>query len=109
MKERITFMKTTMIYCTPTQQGVHSFYLITEGQKYYLFSQNYRKGVREYFSKGVSLKESMDFAKTRNDNVIMRTMTKLSMYIRYIEKKNEIAVHEKKRNKSFERYHKKCA
>ena len=26
-----------------------------------------------------------------------------------IEKKNEIAVHEKKRNKSFERYHKKCA
>ena len=65
-------MKTTMIYCTPTQQGVHSFYLITEYQKYYLFIQNY-------------------------------------MYIRYIEKKNEIAVHEKKRNKSFERYHKKCA
>ena len=55
-------MKTTMIYCTPTQQGVHSFYLITEYQKYYLFSQNYRKGVLEYFSKGVSLKESMDYS-----------------------------------------------
>ena len=100
-----------MIYCTPTQQGVHSFYLITEGQKYYLFSQNYRKGVQEYFAKGVSLKESMDFAKNHKDSAIIRTMTKLPMYIRYIEKENEIAVYEKtkKRNKSYERYNKKCA
>ena len=101
----------TMIYCKPTQQGVHSFYLVTGGEEYFLFSQNYRKGVQEYFSRGVYLDDSMKFAKTKNDSAIIRTMTKLPMYIRYIEKEYEIEVYEqtKGRNRQFEYKTRKCA
>ena len=101
----------TMIYCEPTQQGVHSFYIVTDGQEYYLFSQNYRKGVQEFFSKGVSLRESMNYSKTHNDSAVMRTMSKLPMYIRYIEKEYEIEILErtKKRNRLYGSYQRKCA
>ena len=71
----------TMIYCEPTQQGVHSFYLVPGGEEYFLFSQKYRKGVQKYFSRGVSLDDSMKFAKAKNDSAFIRTMTKLPMYI----------------------------
>ena len=100
-----------MIYCEPTQQGVHSFYLITRGEKYFLFSQNYRKGVQEYFSKGVPLADSRKYAKTRNDRALIRTMTKLPMYIRYVEKEYEIELYEqaKKRKRQDEYGNGKCA
>ena len=101
----------TMIYCENTQQGVHSFFLMTGGEEYFLFSQNYRKGVQKYFSRGISLNDSMKFAKTKNDSAIVRTMTKLPMYIRYIEKEYEIEVYEqtKKRNRQLEYKTRKCA
>ena len=78
-------MKST-VYCLPTDKGIHTFYLITEGQKYYLFRQNYRKGVNEYFRDGVTIDRALDFSKSRHDEAIVRTMQKLPMYIKYIEK-----------------------
>lgn len=89
----------TMIYCEPTEQGVHSFFLVTEGQEYYLFSQNYRKGVHAYYSKGVSLVEAINYSKTHNDNALIRTMSKLPMYIKYIEKEYGIEVLERTKRK----------
>ena len=101
----------TIIYCEPTQKGVHSFYLVVDGEEYYLFSQNYRKGVQEYFSKGVSLDDSTNYSKARKDHALMRTMTKLPAYVRYIEKEYEIAVYEqtKKRIRLHEYKTRKCA
>ena len=46
-------MKGVKIYCKATAKGVHSFFPTAEGNEYYLFSQNYRKGVQEYFGRGV--------------------------------------------------------
>lgn len=101
----------TMIYCKPTKQGVHSFYLVSEGREYYLFSQNYRKSVQAYFSRGVTLDTSMNYAKSHNDSAIMKTMSKLPLYIKYIEKEYEIEVYEKtkRRNRQTDFNHKKCA
>lgn len=101
----------TMIYCKPTHQGVHSFYLVTGDKEHFLFSQNYRKGVQEYFSRGVTLDDSVKFAKSKNDSAIIRTMTKLPMNIRYIEKEYEIGIYEqtKRRNRQFEYKINKCA
>ena len=42
-----------MIYCKRTDCGFHSFYLVVNGQEYYLFRQNYRKGVQKYYGDGV--------------------------------------------------------
>lgn len=92
-------MKAT-IYCEPTSKGVHSFYLITSENKYYLFSQDYRKGVHEYFRKAISIDEAMDFSKSHRDAAIRRTMAKIPMYIKYIEKEYEIEVLEQTKRKN---------
>ena len=92
-------MMKAMIYCVK-KQGMHSFFMLQGKQKYYLFCQNYRKGVQEYFCKGVSLNESIDYSKAHNDSAIMRTMSKLPMYIKYIEKEYGIEVFEKTKKKN---------
>lgn len=98
-------MKTTII-CEPTAKGIHTFYLTFDNQRYYLFSQNYRKGVQEYFGKGVLIKEAMDYSKSRNDSAIMRTMSKIPTHIKYVEHEYDIAVFEqtKKRNSKNYKY-----
>lgn len=96
-------MKTT-IYCIVSDKGIHSFYLKQNNKRYFLFSQNYRKSVHNYFKNGVSLEESLNFNRTKHDNALIRTMEKLPSYIKYIEKEYQIAVYEKtkkKQNQSF--------
>ena len=82
-------MKAT-IYCEPTSKGMHSFYLIASGTEYYLFSQDYRKGVHEYFGKGVRIDKATDFSKSRRDAAIMRTMTKIPMYTDTLRRNMEL-------------------
>lgn len=98
-------MKTT-VFCTPTAKGIHSFYLTYEGEDYFLFNQNYRKGVHEFYSDGVSLNAALKFALAHQDSAILRTMEKLPMYIKYVEKEYGIAVLEQtiKKQKSLSRY-----
>ena len=92
----------TMIYCETPKKAVHDFYMLNEGEIYYLFSQNYRKGVQDFYHKGVRLDESLDYSKAHKDTAIERTMSKIPMYIKYIEKEYGIEVlkRTKKRNRS---------
>lgn len=87
------------IMCKKTAKGVHSFYLFFKESEYFLFNQNYRKGVHEYFSKGVPLESSRDYAKANKDSAVIRTMTKLPLYIKYIEKEYGLAIFEKTKKK----------
>ena len=89
-----------MIYSEPTARGVHTFFLVVNGKEYYLFSQNYRKGVHAYYSKGVSLTQAVNYSKTHNDSALIRTMSKLPMYIKYVEKEYGIEVLERTKKKS---------
>ena len=91
----------TKIYCETSIKGAHSFFMINNGQEYYLFSQDYRKGVQEYYSRGVSLDEAINFAKSRKDNAIRRTMSKIPMYVKYIEKEygKEVLEQTKRKNR----------
>ena len=91
----------TMIYCETPENAIHAFYMINEGEKYYLFSQDYRKGVQDFYHKGVRLAESLDYSKAHKDTAIERTMSKIPMYIKYIEKEYGIEVLErtKRRNR----------
>lgn len=94
-------MKPT-IYCKEKTKGMHSFYIITDnGLEYFLFSQNYRKGVQNFFGKGVRLDQARNFAKSNKDSAIMRTMHKIPMYIKYLEKEYGIEILEKTRKKKF--------
>ena len=91
----------TVIYCETEKKAVHAFYMKNEGRIYYLFSQDYRKGVQDFYHRGVRLDESMDFSKAHKDAAIERTMSKIPIYIKYIEKEYGIEVLErtKKRNR----------
>ena len=92
-------MKTT-IYCKSTSHGVHSFFLLSDAGEFFLFSQNYRKGVDSYFSKGVRLDEARDFSRSNRDCAIIKTMNKLPIYIKYIEKEYGITVLEQTKRKN---------
>lgn len=88
----------TMIYCKPAD-GNHSFYMVKDGRTYYLFSQDYRRGVQEYYSRGVTLNEAINYSRSHKDSAIQRTMSKLPMYIRYVEKEYGIEVMEQTKKK----------
>ena len=89
--ERGMKMKTT-IYCKPTAKGVHSFYLLMGSDEFYLFSQSYRKGVEEYYGRGVRIDDAIKHSRAHRDSAIIRTMDKIPMYVKYIEREFDISV-----------------
>lgn len=90
------------IYCRATAKGEHSFYLYVDGQEYFLFRQAFRKGVQHYFAKGIRLDDVYDYAKAKHDNAIIRTLTKIPLYIKYIESEYDLAI--LKRTQKKQRY-----
>lgn len=99
------------IYSRTTDKDKQTFYLVSQDREYYLFTQKYRKGVKEYFHNKVLLRDALDVSKSRRDAALIRTKTKFPIYIRYIEKEYGITVLEstmkkqsKTRNNSCGRY-----
>ena len=91
------------IFCRATDKGIHTFYLNANGNEYYLFHQNYRKGVSEYYRNGVSINEAINFGRSKRDDALMRTMQKIPMYLKYAEKEYGIQVLNQtiKKNKKY--------
>lgn len=75
----------TIIYCKPTSKGIHSFYVAIGNERFFLFEQAYRKGVEQYYGNGKLIDDALNFSKAHNDYAITRTMTKLPMYLQYVE------------------------
>ena len=99
----------TKVYCKTVARGQQAFYLVVNNKEYYLFSQDYRVSVKEYFMSGISIRETMNFANAHS-TAVRRTLDKLKTYIPYIEKEYGIVVMEKtrknqdkKRNKPYKR------
>ena len=80
------------VYCITTEKGIQSFYLEACGETHYLFSQNFRRGVKEYFGAGVHLDAAIDYSRAGHDAAILRTMRKLPAFIKYIETQYGITV-----------------
>ena len=101
----------TIIYCKRSERGKHNFYLQTNGEDFYLFSQNYKKGVQEYFGRGVYLERACDYSRSKHDTAVVKTMDKIPVFIKYIEKESGILVFEQtKRKCNLQRkYHSKTA
>jgi hypothetical protein len=94
----------TTIYCTPTAKGVHSFYIEASGETHFLFSQDYRRGVNEYFRDGVRLDDALNFSRAKGDNAIKRTMEKLPKHIEYIEREYDLEILRKTAKKNAKHY-----
>ena len=87
------------IYCRTNVYQMHDFFLKYHGTTYYLFTQKFRRGVDNYYSNGVLLDKAIDHSLGKSDCAVHRTMEKLRMFIRYVEKENDIIVLKKTRRK----------
>ena len=95
------------IYCETTAKGIQSFYITAGGETHFLFSQNYRRGVKAYFERGVAIDEALNIRRANGNTAIIHTMEKLPSYIRYIEREYGVEVLRSTARKNS--HHKRCA
>ena len=78
-------------------------------EEFFLFSQAYRKGVEDFYGRGVHIVESMNYSKAHKDSAVIRTMKKIPIYVRYVEKEYAIEVLEQTKKRSSQNYRMRCA
>ncbi len=71
------------ILVNKTREKLH-FYLIAGGKRYYLFTQNFSKGVWQFFQGGRSENELLNFRSWRKNPRLDKTIEKIPMYTRYV-------------------------
>ena len=93
------------IYCETTAKGVQSFFINANGETHFLFSQNFRRGVKDYFERGVRIDEAINFKRANGNNAIIHTMEKLPAYIRYVEREYgmEVLRRTARKNQAYKR------
>ena len=93
------------IYCETTAKGIQSFFINANGETHFLFSQNFRRGVKDYFERGVRIDEAINFKRANGNSAIIHTMEKLPSYIRYVEREYGMEVLRKtaRKNQAYKR------
>ena len=92
------------IFCRTTAKDTHSFFVNVEGETHFLFSQDYRLGVKHYFGKPVTIDRALDYSCAHGDHALMRTMEKLPAYIRYVEREYNVEVLRKTARKNSQKH-----
>ena len=81
----------TRVYCRRNEVNTLDFYIADKDCEYYLFSQKAYLGVEKYFKNGVVLDNAINHSKGRSDYMIHKIMSKIPLYIKYVEKEYGIA------------------
>ena len=63
-----------------------NFYLLTGGRRYYLFTQDFSKGVWNFFQSGRSEAELHKYKMWRKNPRLDKTIEKIPLYTRYVLK-----------------------
>ena len=92
----IRTMKKERIEITKSNNQIH-FYLAFEGNRHWLFSQEYSLSVYDYFRFGRSVKELREHKYLRNNPRLAKTMERILSAVKYIRKEYEIPEYEGKR------------
>ena len=79
------------IVCKTTAKGKQSLYLKVDGKEYFLFSQSFRKSVRDYYRNAVTIDRALDYS-AGTSLAVIKAMDKLRVYIPYIEKEYGVCV-----------------
>ena len=86
-------MKTSVIYCKDSNtKGIIDFYITSENESIYMFSQKYRRSTYDYYRNGVLLKDAFNYKKIHNDKAIMNVIKRFSPSISYIEKEYSVSI-----------------
>lgn len=92
MKGRF-IMRKSVIYCKDSNnKGIIDFYITSENENIYLFSQKFRHSIYDHYNRGVLLKDAFDYKKVHRDRAIMNVMKRLLPTINYIKKTYNIAI-----------------
>ena len=89
----------TMIQCTENKLGGHAFYVKHKGTDYLLFNQKYHNGVDKVFCNGLDLRYSLDPKTAKGDTAVLKTITKMKMSIKYIEREFQVKILDSSINK----------
>ena len=63
-----------------------NFYLLSEGKRYYLFTQSFSKGVYQFFQNGRSESELYKYKLWHKNPRLDKTIEKIPLYTRYVLK-----------------------
>lgn len=101
----------TKIFCRTTGPELQSFYLRHEGVEYFLFTQSFRRSVKDYYRRGVAVDQALSHPRAGDNHALRKVMEKLPAYIRYIEKEYGVTVldqtrrrEDRKRNRNAPRW-----
>ena len=84
-------MAMNKIVCKTTQSGKSNLYLTVDGRDIFLFSQNYRKTVADFYQNPISIDRALDYS-LNTGIAVRKTMDKLRVYLPYIEKEYGVSV-----------------
>ncbi len=88
------------IFCRTTAKDEQSFFLKTDGKVYFIFSQGFRRSVKEHFFNGLPIDSCFDYSLS-SSHAVRRTLDKLKTYIPYVEKEYGLAILDKTKNKFY--------
>ena len=80
------------IICKINKKGNHDFYVNHGGKDYYLFSQDYHRGVNILFSRGVPIDSALKYKTAKRDHCAAKTISKLKPYLKYVEKEYNLHI-----------------
>ena len=63
-----------------------NFYLLSREQRLYLFTQDFSKGVYNFFRNGKTENQLRSYDKWNNNKRLDKTIEKIPMYVRYVLK-----------------------
>lgn len=87
------------VYCRPVAKDVHEFYLVIDGERFYLFEQKFYMSNHRYFKKGVAVDDLGNFAKA-NKICIRNTLEKLPKYLKKVSRRYDVEIPMKSKSKS---------
>ena len=82
------------VFCKTVDKGVQAFYVKVDGKDYFLFRQDFRKSVKEFFQFGVNVNVINNYS-LAHSVAVRKTLDKLPTYLHYIEKEYDVYIYEK--------------
>ena len=92
-RKEILTMK-VKVMCRTVEKGQQAFFVKVDGKEYFLFQQEFRKSVKDFFQNGVSVNATNNYS-SAHSTAVRRTLDKLPSYLHYIEKEYDVEIYEK--------------
>ena len=90
----------TKVYCRTVAKGRQAFYVNANGKEYFLFSQDYKRTVKEFFKHGININELNNYS-IAHSSAVRKTLDKIPLYLHYVEKEFGVEIYTKtNKNKS---------